>query len=315
MSTALRVIDYARIRELAKPDAVIAAVRHAFRNHASGAVRQAPVTHLAFDDPPGDCHVKWGHDRAAGIFVVKVATGFYGNPDHGLPSSNGAMLVFSASTGEPIALLEDRGWLTDARTAAAAIIALETAGYQRGEPLGILGAGTQAALVAYWAALMLSPSSIFLWARRAEAADRLVRDLAELNIPAERMSSPATLAQQSLAIVCCTAARAPLLSVHDVRPGSIIVALGADARGKQELDPDIIIGAQRVICDDIEQCIDHGEMQHVGRLPCDIEALGNARLPLKSRPITIIDLTGIAAQDVAIARLCLDAIQERRDAR
>jgi ornithine cyclodeaminase/alanine dehydrogenase-like protein (mu-crystallin family) len=156
---------------------------------------------------------------------------------------------------------------------------------------------------------MLQPSKILIWARRADAAKRLAGELTERGIAADQAPTAASIAAQARTILCCTAARAPILEASDVRTGTIIVALGADAIGKQELDPDILLQAGRILCDDIDQCLDHGELQHLDHRPDAIETLGSAGAPVAPRPTTVVDLTGIAAQDVAVAQMCLPAIK------
>ena len=77
---------------------------------------------LLFEDPPGDCHIKYIliGDRN---FTIKIATGFYRNSELGISSSNGIILVFSSQTGQLITMLEDEGFLTDIRTASAGAVA------------------------------------------------------------------------------------------------------------------------------------------------------------------------------------------------
>ena len=86
-----------------------------------------PPGELLFDDPPGDCHIKFGYLKSSDTFTVKIATGFWKNPARGLPSSNGVVLVFSRNTGELCSILQDEGWLTDIRTAAAGAVAANPA--------------------------------------------------------------------------------------------------------------------------------------------------------------------------------------------
>src|SRR5580658_7578580 len=121
-------------------------MENGFVAYSRGEVVVPPVGHLDFADPPGDCHIKYGYIRGDDTFTVKMATGFYRNPDIGLPSSNGAMLVFSARTGEPLALLHDEGYLTDVRTAAAGAVAAKYLAPREVECIGMVGAGTQAHL-------------------------------------------------------------------------------------------------------------------------------------------------------------------------
>jgi len=149
---------------------VIEAVEAGFRAYSRGEVVVPPVGHMEFADPPGDCHIKYGYIRGDDTFTVKLATGFYRNPDLGLPSSNGMMLVFSSRTGEPLALLQDEGYLTDLRTAAAGAVAARLLAPKHIERIGIVGAGTQAHLQLDLLQSVTSCRRALAWARRPEKA-------------------------------------------------------------------------------------------------------------------------------------------------
>ncbi|HET6970947.1 MAG TPA: hypothetical protein VFH92_07475, partial [Phenylobacterium sp.] len=113
----MRVIELPEILQALDEREALAAVEDGFRRLSAGEVQVMAVGHLAFPDPPGDCHVKGAWIAGDPVFVVKLATSFYRNPQAGLDSSNGFMAVVSAKTGEVQAILHDRGRLTDLRTA------------------------------------------------------------------------------------------------------------------------------------------------------------------------------------------------------
>ena len=98
------------------------AVEKAYIAASRGQVNLPPVGHITFPTLSADCHIKYGHIEGDEIWVIKVASGFFDNPKRGLPVGFGLMLVMSAETGEPLALLEDRAWLTEVRTAIAGTI-------------------------------------------------------------------------------------------------------------------------------------------------------------------------------------------------
>ncbi|MDZ4067776.1 MAG: ornithine cyclodeaminase family protein, partial [Tabrizicola sp.] len=99
------------------------AVRDAYVAISDGRANVPPVGYLGFPKANGDCHIKYGHIAGDDVFAVKIASGFYDNPAHGLPSSTGVVLVFSARTGQMQALLADEGYLTDLRTGLGGAVA------------------------------------------------------------------------------------------------------------------------------------------------------------------------------------------------
>ena len=103
--------------------------------------------HLDIAPEDAEVHMKSSYRRGGKYFALKVASTFPKNRERGLSTGNGMMLLCSAETGEPVAMLADEGHLTDVRTAAvSAMIARELG--RRDTTLGILGTGIQARLQA-----------------------------------------------------------------------------------------------------------------------------------------------------------------------
>jgi ornithine cyclodeaminase len=260
------------------------------------------VLHLAFAEPPGDCHVKAAAVAGDEVFVVKLATGFYRNPELNLPSSNGFMAVLSARTGELLALLHDQGHLTDQRTAMAGAIAARAILREGSRTLGILGAGTQARLQAKLLKRRLGLDSVLIWARNSKRASGLASEVRGEAVSLEDLCARADL------IVTTTPSTEPLLASVMIRPGTRIVAVGADSPGKRELDPRILARG-RVVVDSIAQCVDHGEAGWAVRAglidPTGLIELGTLlETPVAFAPeeIVVADLTGVAIQDFEIAK-------------
>ena len=304
----MRIVGRAQIEQAVAPQAVIAALEEGFAAYSKGQVTTPPVGYMQFEDPPGDLHVKYGHRRGDSVFVIKIATGFYRNPERGLSSGNGLMLVFSAETGVPQALLMDEGYLTDLRTAAAGAVAAKYLAPKTVHAIGIVGSGVQAHLQLDLLRHVTSCRRALVWARDPHKAATF--QVAGFEV--EAVSSVADLASRCNLIVTTTPARGALLHSRDVRPGTHITAVGADAPGKQELDPALLQRADVCAVDARSQCLDHGESVHALRAGLVAESrfvelgeiitqpsLGRTR----ADQITIADLTGLAIQDIEIAKL------------
>ena len=209
-------------------------------------------------NPPGDCHIKYGYLEQEATFTIKIATGFWKNPEHGLPSSNGVVLVFSSKTGELLTILEDEGYLTDVRTAAAGAVAAKHLAPPRIECIGLIGAGTQARLQLAFLRGVTSCRNVLLWARSTERARAFHVEGFQIQI----VPTVAELATKARLIVTTTASRQWLLGVEDVRPGTHITAVGADGGGKQELDPKLFTVAAVCAVDSKQQCSQFGDASY-----------------------------------------------------
>jgi len=120
------------------------------------------------------------------------------------------------------------------------------------------------------------------------------------------------LASMCNLIVTTTSAREALIRADQVKTGTHITAMGSDDHGKQELEAELLGKADRVVADSISQCVDHGECFHAvknNKIEEDsILELGNViKNPELGRSsedqITVADLTGVAIQDIQIAKM------------
>lgn len=289
------------------PDQAIAAISRAFQDHSSGKVQAIATGHLRFDQPPGDVHVKGAHVDGRPLFAVKVASSFYDNPRRNLPSSTGLMVVFDGHTGVPLGVLSDEGALTDLRTAIAGAIAAKLIAPSHPRRLGVVGAGTQAALQARWIARALGVEAVAIWARDAQKAAALAQTLSTEGVAATAVDDLAVLCRDADLIVTTTPARSPLLGLEVLRPGLRIIAVGADSAGKRELAPELVGAVDLLLVDSRAQCAACGDSAHVTPAPRMVEigeVLGAGDPPkLPPEATAIADLTGLGAQDAAIAEL------------
>lgn len=294
------------------------AIRDAYIAVTDGRANVPPVGYLPLPGRNADCHIKYGYIEGDPIFVVKIASGFYDNPAKGLPSSNGMMVAVSTQTGDVVAVLDDKGLLTDLRTGIGGALATMALLRKDARRIGIVGTGTQARIqIRALAALSDRPLRFTVWGRSMERANAVLADLEDLDLSIVATTDLETLCRQSDAIVTTTPSKEPLIRSDWIAPGTHITAMGADAPGKQELDIALVARADRLVVDLAEQCLDHGEFSaaaRAGLIGADrcvaLGAIlsGAAEGRRSDRDITIADLTGIAAQDIAIARTVLDEL-------
>jgi ornithine cyclodeaminase len=149
-----------------------------------------------------------------------------------------------------------------------------------------------------------------IWARDAAKAHAFKVD----GFSVEVADSVAALCSECNLIVTTTPARAPLVLAEYVQPGTHITAVGADGPGKQELDALVFAKAGVLAVDSRAQCFSHGDSAHAlssravdpGRFVELGEIIANtATGRTREEQITIADLTGLAVQDIEIAKLAL----------
>lgn len=306
----VKILTRKQIEQLVSIPFILEAVEQGFLAYSLGKTVIPPVAALHFDNPPGDCHIKYGYAKAGKYYVIKVASGFYDNPKLGLPAGNGLMLLFDKQTGALLSILLDEGYLTDLRTAAAGGIAAKYLAPKNISCIGILGTGGQAYYQLKLLSFVTKCRKVMIWGRNESKAKKLKDhpDLQEWEI--EVVKDLAQLTADCNLIVTTTSSAKPLLFAHQIRAGTHITAVGADDADKQEIDPEIFAIADKVIVDSLNQCIAFGDSSHAikqGLMQKESlielgKVIMNSSLGrILESDITIADLTGVAIQDLQIA--------------
>lgn len=295
--------------------AAVGIVEQAFRALAGGKVVMPPILSMDLPDAHGEVDVKTAYIPGFDGFAIKVSPGFFDNPKLGLPSLNGLMILFSATTGLVEALLLDNGYLTDVRTAAAGAVAAHHLAPREVRVAGVLGTGVQARLQIQAAHLVRAFSKVLVWGRDAGKAAACARDIAmAIDVEATAVGDPAALVCDSQLVITTTPARRPILKAVWLHPGLHITAMGSDQAGKNEIEPAAIAAANLFACDRVAQSENVGELRSAraaGFLaettPPELgDVIAGTRPGRRSeQDVTICDLTGTGAQDTAIANYAL----------
>ena len=309
MSTLL--LDRNAIKTLINMADVVNVVEEAFRMCGEGKGNMPAKVYLSVEHGdframpaalPGCAGVKWVNVHPE-------------NRSRGLPSIMGILVYSDPETGYPLAIM-DATEITAYRTGAAAAIASKYLARSDSDTVGVIGAGFQAHTQILAHAALFNPISINASDVSREAVDRLVSALPQFSI--RNCSIQEAVASD---IVCTlTPSRSPVIRREWVQPGTHINAVGADAPGKQELDPSIVKEAI-VVVDDLEQASGSGEInvaiqkgiytaEEVRGTLAEL-VVGKKKGRANSRDITVFDSTGIAVEDMAVAKLLFEKAQQR----
>ena len=309
----IAVLTETDLRALVAVDTeAVAIVEEAFAALAGGAVVMPPVLSMAIEAANGEVDVKTAYVPGLDGFAIKVSPGFFDNPQLGLPSLNGLMVLFSATTGLVQAVLLDNGYLTDVRTAAAGAVAAKHLAPARVGTVGVIGAGVQADLQLRALKLVRDFDRVLVWTRDAQkAAAYADRMSAALGCSVDVAPTAEACVAASRVVLTATPARQPLVRAEWLRPGQHITAMGSDSGEKNELEPAVFARADRFVCDRRNQSEALGELRAAlaaGAVDNRFAAteLGDicaGRSPgrIGDSEITVCDLTGTGVQDTAIA--------------
>lgn len=303
-----QIISRAQIDAVLPSLDLLAAIEQSFVDYSAGCAVVPPVGELLMEK--GEVHIKYGLLKGAPYYVVKIASGFYGNSALGLPSSSGLMLVCSQETGVLVGVLLDQGHLTDLRTAVAGAVVARHLAPKKVERIGVLGTGIQARLHLEQLRRVVDCRAVLAWGRGPEQLARYRAVVEHMGYRVEITQDARQLLERCNLVVTSTPSEEPLLGAEDLRAGTHITAVGSDTPDKQELDSEILARADRVVADSIAQCLLRGEIHQAiqsEKLCCEeLVELGDiiaGKSPGRTSEseITVADLTGVAVQDIAIA--------------
>lgn len=289
-----------------------AAVEGVFASMSSGSAYNFPVIREAIGHADALYGFKSGFDRAGLDLGLKSGGYWPGNAAKGLTNHQSTVFLFDADTGKCRAVVGGN-LLTALRTAAAAAVSVAHLARPDSSVLGIIGAGHQATFQLRAVAEQRSFTKIVAWNRTPEKLASLAKVAKEIGLPFEAVSLD-ELGAQSDVIVTIVSSQAAILKNTHVHPGTHIVCMGTDTKGKQEVEATLIARAT-LFTDEVAQAISIGECQHAindGTVsPSDIHELGhviNKTHPGRSSDdeVTLFDGTGVGLQDLAVASAAVE---------
>ena len=303
------VLTQREVARLIDIPTAIRVVRQAFLAMARGQTTMPPKVYLplpggadframpAFVQSPPACGMKWVNVHPA-------------NRRKGLPTVMAVIVLNDPATGFPLAVM-DGLLITKLRTAAAAAVAAQVLARRDSRVVGLVGCGAQADAQLLALRELFSLARVQVWGHtRGEAQKFCARIRQQLpRITLVPCASVQACVQGADLVVTITPSRRPLVKRSWIRAGAHLNAIGADAPGKQELEPQILREAL-VVVDHREQAIHAGEINVPIRrrqfYPRSIHAtlgevlLGRQRGRRNVRELTVFDSTGVAVHDVAL---------------
>jgi len=293
-------------------------IEEGFIAYSAGRAEIPPVGEMIFKDPPGDVHIKYGYIVDDDYYVIKIASGFFESPQSSRYTSDGMLLLFKKGTGELVCTLLDECYLTNVRTAAAGAVSAKYLAPKNIECIGVLGAGTQGRMQVEYLAPVIDCKEVMVWGMDQNEVDDYKNEMEPLGYRVQTTLRAEDIAAHCNLIVTATPSKSPLLYADKIRKGTHITAMGSDTPEKIELDPKILQDADIIVADSISQCLLRGEIHQAlkaGVLEKErIVELGNVIVNpdlqrTSEEQTTIADLTGVAVQDIQIAKAVYHALE------
>jgi len=304
------------VKQLLSMNEVLNVVEQVFKEKALGRVQMPPKMYLSFESFNGDLRVMPSYVEAFGISAVKVVNVHPDNRRYNLPTVMATITLVDPRTGAPLAIMGGT-WITAMRTGAASGVAARHLSRRGSSKLALVGTGVQAVTQMMAMARVVKLEEVKVYDIVDEAKINFVKRMSPeyLDVKISATRSVQEAVEDADVVVTVTPSRKPIVMSEWIKPGTHIGAIGADAPGKEELDPAILRKA-KIVVDDLEQARHSGEInvplakgiislkQIYGELG---EIIAGKKVGRASdEEITIFDSTGLAIQDAVTAKLAYE---------
>jgi alanine dehydrogenase len=306
------------IEELLSMSEALKAVEQSFRLQIEGKTIMPPKIYLNLPEYQGDFRAMPAYvDGTAGVKWVSV---YPSNWKYNLASVMGIIILCDPNTGCPLAIM-DATYITNIRTGAAGGLAVKHLARRDSTVIGFIGAGVQAKtqLLAISEVLpKIEKIKVFdqNWNASLKFVDEIGETLGMKIRPVENIQD----ATEADIVVTTTPSKEPVVKKQHIHSGTHINAIGADAKGKQELEADLLRNS-KIIVDSIEQASHSGEINvplsegviKIEDIYCTLgEVVANMKKGRENNEeITIFDSTGVAILDIICARLVYNKARQR----
>ena len=298
----LLLLDKHVVESLLSPADVLEATREAFvlQSQGEGRVFSLVRERLATGGVFG---IKSGDVGAQSLLGFKAAGFWPGNPVLGAEAHQATIMLFDPATGRPLCLIDGNAVTTE-RTGAAGGLGLQLA-RPESRTVCVFGTGVQGRAQLRYALRQLPQLRQVFYATADGQPNAAFEALFAGQCAISHAADVNAAVAQSDVVIAATTGKGPLFDLAAVRPGTHINAVGSDTKGKREL-PEGLLARARVFVDDAAQSRSIGELQWAPETTCteigDVLS-GKAAFARGAADITVFDMTGIALQDLTVARM------------
>ncbi len=303
------ILNSKQVRKFIDMPSVLKVVEGVFRLQAKGMVQMPPKIYLYLEKYFGDFRAMPAYIRGMDACGLKWVNVHPKNRHFGLPVVMATVVLSDPKTGFPLAIM-DGTEITNLRTGAAGGIAAKFLARKDSSVVSLVGCGVQARTQLLALKELFRIKKVFIWGCKPQHAVKFLNDMKYLGLNIEIKEDISDCVGQADIVATTTPSRKPIIKYEWIKKGTHINAIGADAKGKEELDPKILKNA-KIVVDDRRQASHSGEIN----VPLakgflkekDIYAelgqiiIGKKKPRINDNEITVFDSTGLAIQDIAVA--------------
>lgn len=310
----LLLLDKNDVENLLQADEVLQAVREAFVLHSLGEGRVFPVVREKLVTG-GVFGIKAGAVESQGLLGFKAAGFWPDNRKLGGEPHQASIMLIDPVTGRPVCLIDGNA-ITTMRTGAAGGLGLVQLARADSSRLCLFGTGVQARIQLTFALRLMPTLRVIRYVsvdgQRDSAFEACFAATLQENCTILHATDRNAAVSESDVVITATPGTSALFDLESVQPGTHLNCVGADTKGKREL-PEGLLERVRLFVDDQAQARQIGETQWSPATPCTALGdllTGKESFSRQAGDITVFDMTGLALQDLTVARL----LHERAEA-
>ncbi len=306
------ILTHRQIQQIIDMDTVIQAVERAFDEYGKGKAIMPAKVYLPLEEHQGDFRAMPAFvEESAGLKWVNAHP--LNRQRFNLPAVMAVFIYSDPKTGFPLAIM-DGTVITNYRTGAAGAVAAKYLARKESNSLGLVGCGAQAKSQLKAISRVFDLATIRIFDISESIMDGFIKD----NSTSRIEKGPIQTVAGSDIVCTTTPVRKPIIKRDWINAGTHINAVGADAKGKQELEPAILADA-KVVVDDTTQASHSGEINvplrngvyHAEDIYASLGKIVAGKKPgREADEITVFDSTGLAIQDVATAEIIFAKAKE-----
>jgi ornithine cyclodeaminase len=311
-------VTYEQIKNLLKIEDLFEPIKQAFIDYNSSALIGVPVSLLHFPNN-ADTHIKTAAIKGYDYFSIKVVSMFPVNVKQNLSPYSGAIFLFDAKTGFPAAILNDKGIITDLRTAVAGAIITNFVAPESSTSVAIIGTGIQAYHQVFALEKLRQIDKLAIYGRN-KAKTLLLKEKLTASFPKMKINLIDTIektVKESEIIITTTSSKKPLVKGKWLQKGQHITAVGSDDVFKNEIDSDCFNYADNIFIDSLKLNKKYGEFSHAIKYTPNIidktiefgAAFQNTVLANSKNKITVAKLVGVGIQDLAASQVIMNKLK------
>lgn len=303
------ILNSHEIEKLINIRKVLWITEEAFIAQANAKVQMPAKIYLHLDKYNGDFRAMPAYIEGMDACGIKWVNVHPGNKKHGLPSVMAVIILNDPRNGFPLAIM-DGTYITNLRTGACGGVAAKYLANKNSSKVSLVGCGNQAQTQLMALHRIFKIRLVSIYDRDPDKATAFIEKMNLLGIKIKHCTSIKDCICGADILVTTTPSRNPIIKSEWIGPGMHINAIGADAKGKEELEPAILKKA-KVIVDDRIQTIHSGEINvpiakkiiKETDIYAGLEEIisGKKEGRVSEDEITLFDSTGLAICDVAVA--------------